>query len=225
MTKPCLAHRASPGSRAGCVGDRARSRRRPCGATALRLALVELDDATRGRRTATLFRGDAHHEACCLARNVDVRSSIPSAMPRSVDSPSIISAEGSDEAGGETSPPTGISSAPCTRSPRLDASRVVFSPALPPTPRLSRPHSVTKGAGDDGTDLRQRDARPIGTDPARADANGMRAAVAPGEDPMTLPTAEAVAETIVPMCLPSFAETGKIYDYRAGRLNSFRPPA
>ena len=37
----------------------------------------------------------------------------------------------------------------------------------------------------------------------------MRAAVAPGEDPMTLPTAEAVAETIVPMCLPSFSETGR----------------
>jgi NAD(P)-dependent dehydrogenase (short-subunit alcohol dehydrogenase family) len=53
----------------------------------------------------------------------------------------------------------------------------------------------------------------------------MRAAVAPGEDPMTLPTAEAVAETIVPMCLPSFTQTGKIYDFRAGRLNSFRPPA
>jgi hypothetical protein len=42
---------------------------------------------------------------------------------------------------------------------------------------------------------------------------------------MTLPTAEAVAETIVPMCLPSFMQTGKIYDFRAGRLNSFRPPA
>jgi NAD(P)-dependent dehydrogenase (short-subunit alcohol dehydrogenase family) len=53
----------------------------------------------------------------------------------------------------------------------------------------------------------------------------MRAAVAPGEDPMTLPTAEAVAETIVPMCLPSFQGTGKIYDYRAGKLHSFRPPA
>jgi NAD(P)-dependent dehydrogenase (short-subunit alcohol dehydrogenase family) len=53
----------------------------------------------------------------------------------------------------------------------------------------------------------------------------MRAAVAPGEDPMTLPTAEAVAQTIVPMCLPSFQETGKIYDYRSGKLHSFRPPA
>ena len=53
----------------------------------------------------------------------------------------------------------------------------------------------------------------------------MRAAVAPGEDPMTLPTAEAVAETIVPLCLPEFQETGKIYDFRAGKLHSFRPPA
>jgi NAD(P)-dependent dehydrogenase (short-subunit alcohol dehydrogenase family) len=53
----------------------------------------------------------------------------------------------------------------------------------------------------------------------------MRAAVAPGEDPMTLPTAEAVAETIVPLCLPGFQETGKIYDFRTGTLQSFRPPA
>ena len=53
----------------------------------------------------------------------------------------------------------------------------------------------------------------------------MRAAVAPGEDPMTLPTAESVAETIVPLCRPDFQETGKIYDYRAGKLHSFRPPA
>lgn len=53
----------------------------------------------------------------------------------------------------------------------------------------------------------------------------MRAAVMPGEDPMTLPTPEAVAATIVPLCLPDFNETGKIYDYRAGKLMSFHPPA
>ena len=53
----------------------------------------------------------------------------------------------------------------------------------------------------------------------------MRAAVMPGEDPMTLPTPEVVAATIVPLCLPSFQETGKVYDYRAGKLMSFRPPA
>jgi NAD(P)-dependent dehydrogenase (short-subunit alcohol dehydrogenase family) len=53
----------------------------------------------------------------------------------------------------------------------------------------------------------------------------MRAAVMPGEDPMTLPTPDTVAATIVPLCLPSFAETGKLYDFRAGKLMSFHPPA
>jgi NAD(P)-dependent dehydrogenase (short-subunit alcohol dehydrogenase family) len=52
----------------------------------------------------------------------------------------------------------------------------------------------------------------------------MRAAEMPGEDPMTLPTAETVAATIVPLCRPDFAETGKLYDFRAGRLMSFRAP-
>ena len=53
----------------------------------------------------------------------------------------------------------------------------------------------------------------------------MRAAVMPGEDPMSLPTAEEVAAKIVPLCLPSFQETGKFYDFRAGKLLSFRAPA
>jgi NAD(P)-dependent dehydrogenase (short-subunit alcohol dehydrogenase family) len=53
----------------------------------------------------------------------------------------------------------------------------------------------------------------------------MRAAVMPGEDPMTLPTPDVVAAAIVPLCLPGFKETGKIYDYRAGKLMSFQPPA
>jgi len=53
----------------------------------------------------------------------------------------------------------------------------------------------------------------------------MRALVMPGEDPMTLPTPEQVAEKILDLCLPSFAETGKLYDFRAGRLLEFMPPA
>jgi NAD(P)-dependent dehydrogenase (short-subunit alcohol dehydrogenase family) len=53
----------------------------------------------------------------------------------------------------------------------------------------------------------------------------MRAAVMPGEDPMTLPTPDVVAATIVPLCLPTFTETGKLYDFRAGKLMSFHPPA
>jgi NAD(P)-dependent dehydrogenase (short-subunit alcohol dehydrogenase family) len=53
----------------------------------------------------------------------------------------------------------------------------------------------------------------------------MRAQVMPGEDPMTLPTADEVAEKILPLCLPAFQETGKMYDYRAGKLLAFRAPA
>jgi hypothetical protein len=49
----------------------------------------------------------------------------------------------------------------------------------------------------------------------------MRAQVMPGEDPMTLPTAEEVAEKVLPLCLPSFTETGKLYDYRAGKFLQF----
>ncbi|HEY2137570.1 MAG TPA: SDR family NAD(P)-dependent oxidoreductase [Xanthobacteraceae bacterium] len=53
---------------------------------------------------------------------------------------------------------------------------------------------------------------------------GMRAAVMPGEDPMTLPSVEDVADKIVALALPSVTETGKLYDFRFGRLISYRLP-
>jgi hypothetical protein len=53
----------------------------------------------------------------------------------------------------------------------------------------------------------------------------MRASVFPGEDPLTLDTPEQVAEFIVPMCLPSWNETGKLYDYPRRTLMNFRAPA
>jgi NAD(P)-dependent dehydrogenase (short-subunit alcohol dehydrogenase family) len=53
----------------------------------------------------------------------------------------------------------------------------------------------------------------------------MRAQVMPGEDPMTLPPPETVAEAIVPLCLPGCNETGKLYDYRAGKFLEFTEPA
>jgi NAD(P)-dependent dehydrogenase (short-subunit alcohol dehydrogenase family) len=53
----------------------------------------------------------------------------------------------------------------------------------------------------------------------------MRAAVMPGEDPMTLPTAEDIAEKLVDLCLPTCSETGKLYDFRAGKFQEFRQPA
>jgi NAD(P)-dependent dehydrogenase (short-subunit alcohol dehydrogenase family) len=53
----------------------------------------------------------------------------------------------------------------------------------------------------------------------------MRAAVMPGEDPMTLPTPEDVAEKILELCLPSCHETGKLYDFYAKKFLEFMPPA
>ena len=54
---------------------------------------------------------------------------------------------------------------------------------------------------------------------------GMRAMAMPGEDPMKLPTPEQVAAKLVDLCLPSFTETGKIYDFPSGKLQEFRRPA
>ncbi|MBS0529944.1 MAG: SDR family oxidoreductase [Proteobacteria bacterium] len=53
----------------------------------------------------------------------------------------------------------------------------------------------------------------------------MRAIVFPGEDPTTLDTPAQVAEFIVPMCLPSWNETGKLYDYKSRTLMSFHQPS
>jgi len=53
----------------------------------------------------------------------------------------------------------------------------------------------------------------------------MRASVFPGEDPLTLDTPEQAAEFIVPMCLPSWNESGKLYDYPTQKLMSFHAPS
>ena len=53
----------------------------------------------------------------------------------------------------------------------------------------------------------------------------MRATVFPGEDPLTLDTPDQAAEFIVPMCLPAWTETGKLYDYPTRKLMSSREPA
>ena len=47
----------------------------------------------------------------------------------------------------------------------------------------------------------------------------------PGVDPETLPPPEDVVKALVPLCLPSFTESGRLYDYRAGKLLEFRAPA
>jgi NAD(P)-dependent dehydrogenase (short-subunit alcohol dehydrogenase family) len=51
--------------------------------------------------------------------------------------------------------------------------------------------------------------------PTRTD---MRAKAMPGEDPMTLPTAEEVAEQCIEMCLPSFTDNDAIWKYAPSGL-------
>lgn len=47
----------------------------------------------------------------------------------------------------------------------------------------------------------------------------------PGVDPESLTPAEDVAKAIVPLCLASCTESGKVYDYRAGKFLAFQAPA
>jgi len=46
----------------------------------------------------------------------------------------------------------------------------------------------------------------------------------PGVDQNTLPPPEEVVKAIVPLCLPSCTESGKVYDYRAGKFLTFTAP-
>ena len=53
----------------------------------------------------------------------------------------------------------------------------------------------------------------------------MMATAFPGIDPMTLPTPEEVAQKIVPLCLASCTQNGKLYEFRSGKFLEFRAPA
>ena len=53
----------------------------------------------------------------------------------------------------------------------------------------------------------------------------MRAQAMPGEDKMTLKTPEELAPKIVTLCLPSWVETGKLYDFPTDRVLHFQGPA
>ena len=46
----------------------------------------------------------------------------------------------------------------------------------------------------------------------------------PGVDQNTLPGPDVVAKTIVPLCLATCTESGKVYDYRAGKFLAFTEP-
>jgi len=114
---------------------------------------------------------------------------------------------------------------------RSSAGRAVFvTSGVASSPRAYwAPYSVTKAALDvlvrtyaDETSATNVRVNLFNPGPTRT---RMRALAMPGEDPMTLPTPDDVAEKILGLCLPSFSETGKLYDFRAGKLLEFKPPA
>lgn len=53
----------------------------------------------------------------------------------------------------------------------------------------------------------------------------LRASIAPDEDPMSLRTPADFAPKVVQMCLPSWTQTGLLYDFPQDRLLEFRGPA
>ncbi len=53
----------------------------------------------------------------------------------------------------------------------------------------------------------------------------MRAAAMPGEDPASLRTPEDLAPHILRLCLPSWTETGRLYDFPTDSTMSFQAPA
>jgi NAD(P)-dependent dehydrogenase (short-subunit alcohol dehydrogenase family) len=53
----------------------------------------------------------------------------------------------------------------------------------------------------------------------------MRAQLMPGEDPLTLPTPDDIAPSIVALCSPEWMETGKLLQLPERRLKRFQGPA
>jgi NAD(P)-dependent dehydrogenase (short-subunit alcohol dehydrogenase family) len=114
---------------------------------------------------------------------------------------------------------------------RSEAGRAVFiTSGVATTARAYwAPYSVSKAALDalartyaDETTATAVRVNLFNPGPTRT---GMRALAMPGEYPLTLPTPEQVAEKILDLCLPSFFETGKLYDFRTGKLLEFMRPA
>jgi NAD(P)-dependent dehydrogenase (short-subunit alcohol dehydrogenase family) len=114
---------------------------------------------------------------------------------------------------------------------RSDAGRAVFmTSGIVATARAYwAPYSVSKAA----LDLLVRTyAAEVSSTPVRVNLfnpgptrTRMRAMAMPGENPMTLPAPDDVAAKIVDLCVPNWSETGKLYDFRAGKLQEFMPPA
>jgi NAD(P)-dependent dehydrogenase (short-subunit alcohol dehydrogenase family) len=52
----------------------------------------------------------------------------------------------------------------------------------------------------------------------------MRAALMPGEDPMSLRTPEEFAQSAIKLCLPSWADTGALYDFPSDTVLRWQAP-
>jgi len=105
-----------------------------------------------------------------------------------------------------------------------DAGRAVFVSSAAAQKCLAYwgPYSISKAALEA---MVKTYAAEIATTGARANCfspgptrTRMRAQAMPGEDPMSLPSAEDVAAQLVPMCLASFTDNGAVYKYAAGGL-------
>ena len=113
-----------------------------------------------------------------------------------------------------------------------DAGRVVLlsSGAAHRAPAYWGPYAITKGAVD--TIVRTYAAETATVSAIRVMAvnpgplrTRMRAQAMPGEDPETLRTPEGLAPKIVDLCLPSWTETGRLYDFPSDRVLGFQVPA
>ncbi len=110
-----------------------------------------------------------------------------------------------------------------------DAGRAVFvsSAAAHKCRAYWGPYSISKAALEA---MVKTYAAEIATTPARANAfdpgatrTKMRAQAMPGEDPLTLPTAEDVGAQIVGMCVSSFTGNGALYRFTPSGLERAMP--
>ncbi|RJF78845.1 SDR family NAD(P)-dependent oxidoreductase [Rhodopseudomonas palustris] len=106
-----------------------------------------------------------------------------------------------------------------------DAGRAVFltSRAGGKAPAYRGPYAASKAALD--TLVQVWAAEVINTTPIRINLfdpgptrTKLRGTIMPGEDPETLPSPDDVAEKLLPLCLPSWTETGKLFDGISGSL-------
>jgi NAD(P)-dependent dehydrogenase (short-subunit alcohol dehydrogenase family) len=113
---------------------------------------------------------------------------------------------------------------------RSDAGRVVFvsSGAATNIRGYWGPYAISKAALDVMVRTYAEETR---NTPIRANLfnpgatrTKMRQQAMPGEDPMTLPTADEVAAKMLTLCDPALLETGKILQAKTGDLLSFNAP-